>query len=286
MINKIIALIFLLLPLPLRSENGIILKAVYKENTRYQVSMHEVTDTRIDYRADENTLSRLREKGIVIPSFIQQDEVTVMNTTTGAKRSNGRIPFSGRVDTSETIQYLNGKMQTLSNTSPLDTTFRMVGYYKGSNTFIDDISGKNINPSKKETQKNLILHLVESVKFPAKPLEIGETFSETEPLTIPISGFTEVQIEINTIYTLKNVDAKYAYFDVDEKFKLSGDKDVGNILFKGDGQGKMIYDRNENQVISMDTQNTETMVIDTGSLVIVSNSNYQSVISITITNNQ
>ena len=184
----------------------------------------------------------------------------------------------------ETVQFLNGKMQTLNNSSPLDTTFRMVGYYEGSKVFIDDISGQNINSSIKETQKNLIQQMVKSVKFPTKPVKIGESFSQTLPLSIPIKGFAEIQIEINTIYTLKDVDAQYAYFDVIQKFKLSGDKDFENVLLKGSGQGKMIYDRNENQIISTDTQNTASMVINTGSLVIISNSNYHSAILITITN--
>jgi hypothetical protein len=284
MIKKIIVVMFLLMPFPLKSENGIIIQVLYKENKNYRISMHINTDSKVDYRADENILSRIREKGVVNPMIIQQDQWMIMNTTTGAKGSKGRIPFSGKVDSSETIQYLNGKMQTLNNSSPLDTTFRMIGYYEGSKLLIDDISGQNINSSMKETQKNLIMQIVKSVKFPTKPLKIGETFSLTFPLSIPIKGFAEIQIDINTVYTLKNYDAQYAYFDVVQKFKLSNDKDIENVSLRGSGQGKMIYDRNENQIISTDTQNTTSMVIDTGSLVIVSNSNYHSEILNTITN--
>ena len=113
------------MPFPLKSENGIIIQVLYKENKNYRMSMHIYTDSKVDYRADENILSRIREKGIVNPMIIQQDQWMIMNTTTGAKGSKGRIPFSGKVDSTETIQFvLKGH-----NMIPTYDPFNFVAYY-------------------------------------------------------------------------------------------------------------------------------------------------------------
>ena len=39
-----------------------IIKVIYKENKNYRVSIHMITDSKVDYRADENILSKIRKK--------------------------------------------------------------------------------------------------------------------------------------------------------------------------------------------------------------------------------
>jgi predicted transcriptional regulator len=282
MIKNIIALTFLLIPTLLRSQDGILFKVVQKENKHYRSSTTLTTESKINYQADESFLSRLKEKGVHLPIVVKQHQIFIMSTSTGEKNSDGKIPFSGKLDSIESTQYINDKLQDKSNSASFDTTFGMSGFYDNDSTIINEIHGRNIAPSMKEALKNTISQTLKSVKFPKKPIRVGESFSQSVPISIPVQGVMEVKMIMLITYTLKDLNLQFGYFDIIQDYSLTSDMDSAKVSMAGNGHGKMIYDRTEHQMTSMTTQSSVEMKVTAGTFAIISDSNTDTEMLITI----
>jgi CRISPR/Cas system CMR subunit Cmr4 (Cas7 group RAMP superfamily) len=119
--------------------------------------------------------------------------------------------------------------------------------------------------------KTIAVQLINSIVFPVKPLAIGESFSQSTPLSIPVQGVTVVKMIIHTKYTLREVSEEYANFDIIQDYALASDMNNSKTSITGNGKGTMVFDRVENQIISTETQSQIVMTMMSGPLLILSN---------------
>lgn len=90
----------------------------------------------------------------------------------------------------------------------------------------------------------MVNKMMDGVKFPDKPMTVGESFTQDMPFPIPMLG-ADSKIAIKCIYKLTDVKGNLAYFDVALTFDMNLDKTSAgnNLSLKGTGRGngKMIY---------------------------------------------
>ncbi len=94
---------------------------------------------------------------------------------------------------------------------------------------------------------------ITGIKYPNKKLKIGDAFSTSNPINLPLSTDTNVEMIIITNYVLKDIKKNTAYLDFTQNYIIKNKE--GGIKFtgRGNGKGKMIYDSNLNFITSSKT---------------------------------
>jgi len=87
----------------------------------------------------------------------------------------------------------------------------------------------------------MITSVQNNIVFPAKPLKIGEKFSQELPLTMPM-GQTPMKIIAKIDYTLKEIRAQKAFFSLTQTLSLDFAIKQSNINATGAGTGFLVYD--------------------------------------------
>jgi len=122
-------------------------------------------------------------------------------------------------------------------------------------------------------------NILQMVKFPDHPLNVGDSFTQQVPLNIPmLSG---VSNNVATTYTLVSIKGNIANFDVKQDMNMhmniKGKVDIG---FTGAGGGKMVYDISNGFPVSYTTNANMQITVKTdkinvsGNLIMTGTMNY------------
>jgi hypothetical protein len=268
-IKNIITITFLLFPSTLRSEDGVLFTMIQKENKIYRASQTLTSETKAHYQSDSVTLSKLKEKGANLPKLEKKHQLIVLTSTTGKKDVDGRIPFSAKLDSIQLTHIIDDQAEYTNNSSSPDTTIGITGYCDKDSTTIDKVHGRNIDRSMMEKFILVLCQLMNPIKFPAKPIRVGESFSQSLPINMPVQGVTDAKIVILATYTLKSVNSKSAYFDIIQNYTVTSGWDSIKISIVGNGHGQMTYDRAESKATSTTIQSTAETKLDLGAFVVI-----------------
>jgi hypothetical protein len=265
------------------SDDSFIFKVVQSENKICKISMKIIAKSEFDFQGSQEITDKIKSSGVVLPMNIDQDQITFMKVETFTKDKDGYIPFSGGIDSIYSRQYINGQLNTKINATPLDTSFKMDGYYKDNVMIINEIKGNAITTELEDALKQTLSKMMKSIEFPENPLKIGDKFSQTIPISIPVQGIANVNMTVTTQYTLKNYVSSVAYFDIEQEYELTSEADKNKIFVNGSGNGTMIFDSKLSQMTSMITKSIMKMNIDAGDMIVISNSDTQTEMIVTVT---
>ena len=252
------------------STNKFVFEVKQLENRIYKMTMKTNIKSLIDFEAPQEILDKIKANGLQLPMDVTQEQVMVFRTYTNEKKDD-IIPFQGSLDSISSIQYRNGELVEQSAQSGLDTSFTMSGYYKNGKTVIESIKGNGIYPSIEQSIKQAVEKMMASLNFPKEPIQIGDSFSNSIPVTIPVQGITNVNISITTHYKLMRIENNLAYFDIVQDFDLNSEGEKDKTVLKGHGNGKMVYDRNLFQMISMTTTSKIKMQAEKDNIIVIVN---------------
>ena len=85
---------------------------------------------------------------------------------------------------------------------------------------------------------NMVQH---NVKFPDRPLHVGDSFTQDMPLGIPMGG-NNMNMDSKVVYKLVNIADGKAYFDISQSMNMAIPVKGQTINLTGSGVGKMVYD--------------------------------------------
>jgi hypothetical protein len=157
----------------------------------------------------------------------------------------------------------------------------MSGKYHAGEIFINEIRGEHIDSSVAEPLKESLAKMMQTVTFPDSPIKLGESFSHTLPMSLPVPGAAPIQIEITSTYILRDIGARQGQFDMNQRFELSSQSDSLRVALTGRGDGKMVYDRQLSQIISMQTQSAMTMKVSVGTFTVLTDGHTKTEVSLT-----
>lgn len=252
------------------------------ENKTYLSTTKISAESEVDFRGPKETLDKIKAGGTQLPLKINQDQLMIIRMRTFSKDVNGLIPFSGRLDSLSIVQYVNGELTSPQVAGALDTSFHMSGYYKNGETVIENIEGKGIQPEFKTAMKKSISKMMKSVKFPSEPLNIGDTFSQSVPLTIPLQGIMNINMVVTTHYKLINFKDNLGFFDLTQEFELASDSEKTKIKMNGTGSGNMVFDSEIFQIKLMHVTSKIKMNVNFGDMQIISDSNTKTEASVKV----
>lgn len=208
-------------------------KIHFKPQTNYKQSMLSESEYELNYEGSQEILETLKSSGIKNPTITKNTTLVESVLKTGKTNSEGNFPV--------TIEYL----KTLDNNGNTIIPSGTIIYGKGSTSSLpklDSIVAKGVD----EMLKNSIFQTAQSsfaqIALPEKKLKIGESFSQENPINIPV-GALNIDMLITTIYKLQSITANKAYFDINQAYTARvTSENLNNITASGMGTGKLIYD--------------------------------------------
>lgn len=227
------------------------IKLLPKHN--YASSVHTSMDMQMTVFGTEQQMKEMEKQGVKQPITISNISDMNMNIVTGIVSDQNVFPFTLKYADFASKMLINGEEKKSEN--PLAGK-AIYGHttLEGRST-IDSIPGKSLDDNLKAAITSMINSLQSLVKFPDKPLNIGESFSQEVPLTIPVAGIN-MQMTIKIVFKLTSVTNNLATFDLaeiltfDMKINKEGIDFTGNG--SGKGAGKLIYSIKDNYPINMD----------------------------------
>lgn len=279
----VVGALCVVLPFISSCENSFFFRPTEKANTVYHVSMRVISTGSVDYRGDKELIQKIKASGTKLPIQIRKEQVTVMTTETGPKIENGVIPFTTRIDSVYSIQFINGSLQDRDANAGLDTSFRMTGFYKNDTAKVEDVEGRNVTPEIRKMMKSVVRQLTEAVRFPDRSLKIGDEFTRTVPLNMPMGKLGDIQMEITTEYTLEKLSSRYAYFGLVQKLGLSSDVDSTNLSGSGNGAGELVFGKTAGRVIRLHTKIEIDMQVKIGPVKLVTVADTDTELQTTVT---
>ncbi|WPO77116.1 hypothetical protein [Flavobacterium sp. KACC 22761] len=207
-------------------------KAGYAPETIYNQNTTNSSDYEIAYSGSEKFLEALKKNGNENPTKIK----TIFNVETVSK--TGKMGTDGNFPI--TIEYLKSTDANGKSIIPSGTLL----YGKSSlNTMpkMDSIVAEGMEENLKNTIFQMVQSTFSQILLPQKKLKIGESFSQDNPLVIPIAGIS-FEMVITTTYTLKSMDSKNAFFDIVQTYTIKMSDNRFETSGTGKGKGNLIYD--------------------------------------------
>ena len=164
---------------------------------------------------------------------------SVVNIETGVDTVEGRLPVVVRLELSENVRSINGVHLPGAIPDTLDGTVEMNGYYSDHEIHLDSTDATVIQEWRALTG-TVLSSLTKSIEFPDQPMKIGESFSRSEPMDIPLHLNSEASVVIT--YTLKDFDDRTAQFSVEAAMSMADSSDLARSDFSLNGSGDVVYD--------------------------------------------
>src|SRR5690554_5575151 len=209
-----------------KSQKEINFKVGYLPDMSYALTQKQITENNIKYIASDEFLQNLKDNGIENPTITKDTSLLKSISKTGSLNGN---EFSFDTELLE------------SNNPTLIKGTKFYGKLIEGKTKIDSIYSSTMS----EDMKNHILPFMESIldqiKFPHIKMKVGDSFELKNPISMPIADVT-MEMEINSIYTLKKVSNGIGYFDINQVYNLKSASKDYIMDVDGTGAGQIYYD--------------------------------------------
>ena len=228
-------------------------KVNYKPETNYKQTIEQNSESKLKYIGSDNFLQKLKEKEIQNPTITNTISKNQIILRTGKLLKTNSFPI--------TMEFVN--MTNSEGKKPIpDGT---IIYGKGTIDDLpklDSIVSKNMDEDYKKILLQTLQNTLSQLNFPVKKMKIGDSFSQETPLSIPILGI-DLKMSITTNYKLISILNNKGNFDVDVIYTLESKITKFDITASGHGNGKLIYDIENNFLDRYQTNNEMEMFFKT-----------------------
>ena len=216
-----------------RSQVEIDFKVGYLPNHSYLLTLKQHSENNIKYIASDEILQILKNNGVENPTITIDTSLLKSISTTGELNKNV-FPFD---------------MEVLESSNPtLSKGTKFFGKTINGKTKVDSISSSTITEEKKKALLPVMESMMNQIKYPNRKIKVGESFEKKNPISMPIADVT-IDMEINSIYTLRKVKNGIGYFDIDQVYSIKSATKDYEMELDGIGKGKINYEI-ENQFFS------------------------------------
>jgi hypothetical protein len=209
-----------------KSQEEIDFKVGYLPNYNYTLTQKQISENNVKYIASDEILQNLKNNGIENPTITKDTSLLKSISRTGELNGN---EFALNVE-------------LLESTHPrLKSGTKFYGKSINGMTKIDSISASNMTEEKKKTLLTSMESMMNQIKYPDRKIKVGEGFEQKNPMSMPIADVT-IEMEINSIYTLKKVENGIGYFDIDQVYSIKSATKDYKMELDGTGKGQINYD--------------------------------------------
>jgi hypothetical protein len=235
------------------AQQAIKFKYGYMPKQTYTLNTKTNMDMEMTMGGDSATVAKLAAGGMKQPMLMKMEMASEVAIKTEATTPAKTIPF--------TMTYNNIVMKTVVNgvETPTAKNPLLDQVIKGaidaeSKLHIDTIMGTVVNEQMKAAMTKMINSMQAQIKFPEKPLAVGETFTNDIPMSIPAAGIN-MDFKLKTTYALTAIKDNLAYFDTMAYFDMDLNTQTNGVTVNGKGTGggpgKMVFNIKNNFPQSM-----------------------------------
>jgi len=244
MIKNLTFILLILISITSCAQESVIFKTKFKPSKKYKTQVKTTSHTEIEFIADQEIIDRIKSQGIELPMITESETNMATDINTQNLDENGEF--------SATMEY--GKMITTKTISGKTTTeekpysgMKILGKYDIENKFkIDTIIGDKVSQQMRNVLKTTLESVQQAIKFPEKPMKVGESFNSEIPMTIPMEGMNPISVKINMEYLLTEIKNGKAFFDIKQTVGLDISQEQLNVVASGTGTGISEFDIKEN----------------------------------------
>lgn len=170
------------------------------------------------------------------------------NVKTKTANLQKEVPFVMNIQSLPSKMIINGKENDTAIPATNQTFYG--AYTSEMKTKIDSIPGKVMDENLKESVIKMVEGIQANIKFPEKPLKIGDTFLQDVPMEIPLGGMS-AKIVCKTTYKLISIANNKANFDLKYVMQMDASGQNMSLDMSGSGDGKFIYDMISSYPVNM-----------------------------------
>lgn len=241
------------------AQESVTFKTEFKPNKTYKTQLKTTSHTEIEFIADQEIMDRIKSQGIELPMITESETNMATDIITQNLDENGEFPA--------TMEY--GKMISTTTISGKTTTeekpysgMKILGKYDIENKFkVDTIIGDKVSKQMRNVLKTTLESVQQAIKFPVKPMKVGETFKSEIPMTIPMEGMNPISVKINMEYLLTEIKGNKAFFDIKQTVGLDMSQEQINVIASGTGTGTSEFDIKENYLTKYKSELPMNMTI-------------------------
>ncbi len=243
--------------LGLGGSKGYYFKTTVNPNSSYKMIMRITMNSKVNYDGDSLFIEKLNYQGVKLPLSIETYKAIGMSAKTNSLRSDSTFVMTSSFDYDTSL--------TIRNGDTVNTPMKILEGLKIASVYSKDLGVKGIEvigSNLPEEQKHLIAEMVgkmyQNIKYPDKPMKIGDSFTQTLPTQIPINTQKIIDMNIQVTYALRGVDGNKAFFDTITKMALNDSTGAVKFILNGEGSGKLIHDIQRNYPI----ESNSNMILD------------------------
>jgi hypothetical protein len=209
-----------------KGQEEIDFKVGYLPNFNYTLTQKQISENNVKYIASDEILKNLKNNGFENPTITKDTSLLKSISKTGELNGND-FPID--------IEVLESTNPTFSKGT------KLFGKSIDGKTKIDSISSSTMTEEKKKTLLPSMESMMNQIKYPNRKIKVGESFEQKNPMSMPIADVT-IEMEINSIYTLKKVENGIGYFDLDQVYTIKSATKDYEMELDGIGKGQIVYD--------------------------------------------
>lgn len=168
---------------------------------------------------------------------IMQEIKGPLTMKTSKAAANGNVPAEltyGEVSIRQTV---NGTSQDQKN--PISGMV-VSGNFDNTGKFsIESTKGGDLTDEIRGMVTKMLDGNFKQINFPKKAINIGESFEDTTPLSIPMGQLGAMEATIKTTYTLVRIEDGIGYFDTKQAMTMTGNPSGVEMTATGAGTGKL-----------------------------------------------
>jgi len=243
--NKNILLFLIPLFLSFTNPKGYYFKSEMMPNSNYKIITRIFTDSEVNYKGSDEVIARLKYSGIKIPMEVNGYRSFGESIKTDSLNSDSAFGIIMNVDYDSSLTIRNGDTLKVPRISIAGVQF--AGIYTKNKLFknIEVISG-DLPEQLKSQIPEMIENMYKNIKYPDKPLAIGESFTSNIPMKIPVGSYPPINVNIVTHFNLNRVDRYKAYFNTIVEMSMKDSLKGVTIYLTGNGTGNLIHDLRKN----------------------------------------
>jgi len=209
-----------------KSQEEIDFKVGYLPNFNYTLTQKQISENNIRYIASDEILQNLKNNGFENPTITKDTSLLKSISKTGELNGN-EFPID--------IELLE------SNNPTLVSGTKFFGKSIDGRTKIDSISSSTMTEEKKKTLMPVVESIMNQIEYPDRKIKVGESFEQKNPMSMPIADVT-IEMEINSIYTLKKIENGIGYFDLEQVYIIKSATKDYEMELDGFGEGQIEFD--------------------------------------------
>ncbi|WCT12319.1 hypothetical protein [Mucilaginibacter jinjuensis] len=243
-----------------QAQQQVLFKIKYLPNHSYTSTSNISINIVMNVDSPQTAIDKIKAQGVQLPMIMKGENRMAFEVKTGSDDSKKIFPIVLKYTDASATRSIAGVVVPDAPNPLKGQSIYAHGNAEGK-LEVDSIPGKQLNDTIKNALTSMISNLTQQIKFPEKPMAIGDTFDQEVPFSMPVSGIA-MNMTIKITYKFIGVKDRIALFDLVQTCTYKFSKSQGDVNMvgyaDGTGDGKLAYFIDENmtkQLLSSFTLN-------------------------------